>query len=106
MILTPDLQERKNLMLSMADAFVVLPGGLGTMDELFVVLTSAQLRVFVKPIVVVITGGYFASLGALLEQIVAEGFARPDIGALYRMSPTPEDAMAFLVQSLGNPPRA
>lgn len=105
-ILTPDLQERKNLMLSMADAFVVLPGGLGTMDELFEVLTSAQLRVFAKPIVVVNTGGYFASLGALLEQIVAEGFARPDIGALYRMSPTPEDAMAFLTQSLGSPPRA
>ena len=47
-VITPDLQTRKQLMLSMSDAFVVLPGGLGTLDEYFEVVTSAQLRVFGK----------------------------------------------------------
>jgi len=105
-ILTSDLQERKRLMLSMADAFVALPGGLGTMDEIFEVLTSAQLHLFRRPLVLLDTGGFFRSLRALLERIVAEGFARPDIAALYWMAPTPEDAIAFLAQSLGRPPRA
>ena len=75
-ILTPDLQKRKNLMLSMADAFVAMPGGLGTMDEFFEVITSAQLGVFRKPIVLLDTKGFFTALNALLEQIVAQGFAR------------------------------
>ena len=51
LIITPDLQLRKTRMLAMADAFVVLPGGPGTMDEFFEVVTSAQLGVLAKPIV-------------------------------------------------------
>ena len=101
-ILTPDLQQRKNLMLSMADAFVALPGGLGTMDEFFEVLTSAQLGELHKPIVLLDTGGFFTTLKALLDHIVAQGFARKDISELYRIVRAPEDVM----QALGSPPRA
>jgi uncharacterized protein (TIGR00730 family) len=96
------LQERKRLMLSLSDAFVALPGGLGTMDEFFEVLTSAQLGELHKPIVLLDTGGFFTTLKALLDQIVAQGFARKDIGDLYRIVPTPEEVM----QALGSPPRA
>jgi uncharacterized protein (TIGR00730 family) len=81
-VITPDLQSRKNLMLSLSDAFVVLPGGLGTFDEYFEVLTSAQLRVLGKPIIIVNIENYFAPLKALLDQITGEGFARPEIVAL------------------------
>jgi hypothetical protein len=95
-ILTPDLQQRKNLMLSMADAFVALPGGLGTMDEFFEVITSAQLCVFAKPIVLLNTLGFFTALEALLEHIVAEGFARKGISELYHIASTPEEVIEAL----------
>src|SRR6185312_11457770 len=62
LIVTPHMQERKMLMLQMSDAFVVLPGGLGTMDEFFDVATEAQLGVHRKPIVVVNVDGYFDAL--------------------------------------------
>jgi uncharacterized protein (TIGR00730 family) len=101
-IFTPDLQERKRLMLSMAEAFVVLPGGLGTMDEFFEVVTSAQLGELHKPIVLLDTGGFFTTLKVLLDHIVAQGFARKDISGLYRIVPAPED----VIQALGRAPRA
>ena len=50
LIVTPDLQQRKARMLALADAFVILPGGLGTLDEYFEVITTTQLRVHAKPI--------------------------------------------------------
>ncbi len=60
--ITTDLQERKRRMLEEADGFVILPGGLGTLDEFFEVITSAQLDVFAKPIVVLDTNGFYAPL--------------------------------------------
>ena len=96
LVLTADLQERKRLMLSMADAFVALPGGLGTMDEFFEVLTSAQLGELHKPIVLLDSGGFFAHLKVLLDHIVAEGFARKDIAELYHIASKPEDVMEAL----------
>lgn len=95
-IVTPDLQSRKNLMLSIADAFVVLPGGLGTLDEYFEVITSAQLKVFKKPIIVLDAKGYFAPLKTLLEHVAKQGFARPEILTLHHFVPTAEDAVATL----------
>lgn len=95
-IVTPDLQSRKNLMLSLADAFVVLPGGLGTLDEYFEVITSAQLHVFAKPIVVLDAKGYFQPLKALLEHVTKQGFARPEILKMHHMVATPDEALATL----------
>lgn len=102
-IVTADLQSRKTLMLSLADAFVVLPGGLGTLDEYFEILTTAQLRVFRKPIVVVDVNGYFAPLKALLDQVTGHGFARPEILAMQSVVTTAEDAMAVLDRQLAPP---
>ena len=69
LIVTPHLQERKNLMLQMSDAFLILPGGLGTFDEFFEVATEAQLGVHAKPIIVVNVSGYFDGLDAIEEFI-------------------------------------
>src|SRR6185436_9684482 len=55
LVIVPDMQVRKQIMLEKSDAFVILPGGLGTLDELFEVLSIAQLRVHSKPIVIVDT---------------------------------------------------
>ncbi|HUO92655.1 MAG TPA: TIGR00730 family Rossman fold protein [Rhizomicrobium sp.] len=95
-LITPDLQTRKLKMLAMSDAFIILPGGLGTLDEYFEVVTSAQLRVFAKPIIVVDVGGYYAPLLALLENIVKQGFAKPEALKLHHRVTTADDAIATL----------
>ena len=95
-VFSPGLPERKKLMMDLAEAFVVLPGGLGTMDEFFEVATSAQLRVFSKPIVLLNTAGFFDPLKALLDHIVANGFAREDSARLYQVASAPEDVIAAL----------
>ncbi len=104
-VLVPDMQERKRLMLSLADAFAVLPGGLGTLDEFFEVITSAQLLVLAKPIVLLDINGFFEPLQTLLDGIVAQGFARKDIATLYRRAPTPEEAIDHIAANLDRMPR-
>lgn len=95
-ILTPDLFQRKALMMERSDAFVCLPGGNGTMDEFFEVLTSAQLDVHAKPIVVVNVEAFFDPLLSLLDQIVAKGFAKPDVLKLFHVCATPQEAIVLL----------
>lgn len=96
LVITPDLQQRKARMLALSDAFLLLPGGLGTMDEYFEVITTAQLLVHHKPIVVIDVKDYFQPLKALLEHIVAQGFARQQVAALHRFVATPEEAMSMI----------
>jgi uncharacterized protein (TIGR00730 family) len=74
-IITPSIQERKERMIALSDAFVLLPGGLGTLDEFFEVLTEAQLGAHSKPIVVINLKGYFDPLQAMLTHVIAKGFA-------------------------------
>jgi uncharacterized protein (TIGR00730 family) len=96
MIVVDDLHERKKLMLTMADGFAVLPGGLGTLDEFFEVITSVQLSVFDKPMALLDTHGFFAPLDALIEQVVAQEFAGERIRAFYRRAASPEQAIEYL----------
>jgi len=96
LIVTTNLQERKTLMLKIADAFLVLPGGLGTLDEFFEIVTEAQLGVHQKPIVVVNVDGYFDPLDSMLRAIVARGFARPMIFDLYHLAEGVEAALKIL----------
>ena len=90
------LFARKQKMMELADAFVVLPGGLGTMDEFFEVLGSAQLGQHEKPIVLVNLDGYFAPLLALVDHIVQSGFAHYEFASHYRVVTSPDEAMAAL----------
>lgn len=100
LIVTPHMQERKALMLQMSDAFVILPGGLGTFDEFFEVTTEAQLGVHAKPIILVNVNGYYDSLNALMHQMVETGFAREAVLKLYQMTGNAADALALLNQAL------
>jgi uncharacterized protein (TIGR00730 family) len=68
------LHERKARMAELSDAFVTLPGGLGTLEELAEVLSWAQLDLHAKPIGLLDVGGYFAALEAFLDRAVSEGF--------------------------------
>jgi uncharacterized protein (TIGR00730 family) len=104
LVITPDLYQRKERMLVLGDAFVILSGGLGTLDEFFEVLTSAQLGVHQKPIIVVNTAGFYDPLKALLDHVVSRGFARKEIAALFTMVETPDEAMAVIRQALAAAP--
>ena len=93
LIVVPDMQQRKAIMLERADAFIALPGGLGTFDEIFEVLSTAQLQVHKKPLVLIDCGGYFAPLKTLLAAVVRQGFAIRSIENFYRVVTTPEAAL-------------
>ncbi|HEX3672971.1 MAG TPA: TIGR00730 family Rossman fold protein [Rhizomicrobium sp.] len=99
LIVVPTLFARKERMIDMADAFVVLPGGIGTVDEFFEVLGAAQLGQHAKPIVVLNLGGFFAPLEALLDYIVKTGFAHYEFTSHYRMVATPQDVIEALEQA-------
>ena len=98
--IVPDLFVRKQQMIARSDAFVVLPGGLGTYDEFFEVLTAAQLGVHAKPIVVVNVKGYYDALDALVKATIAGGFAKPEVAGLYAMTPDADAALALLQKAL------
>jgi uncharacterized protein (TIGR00730 family) len=105
LIVTPHMQERKNLMLQMSDAFIVLPGGLGTFDEFFEVVTEAQLGVHAKPIIVVNVNGYYDALDAMLHAIIKAGFAKEMVLKLYYLADGAEAALEILEGALNAPAR-
>jgi uncharacterized protein (TIGR00730 family) len=72
------MHERKAMMAELADAFVAMPGGFGTLDELFEIITWAQLGFHQKPIALLNVGGYFDPLIRFIEHMAAEGFIKPD----------------------------
>ena len=96
-VVTDSMNERKARMFEAADAFAVLPGGLGTLDEFAEAFTGAQLRLHAKPIVLVNIKNYFDPLLALIDHFVAQGFARAAVKELIHVAPSVEDAMKILV---------
>ncbi len=70
------MHERKMMMATLADAFITLPGGLGTLDEMFEILAWAQLGIHRKPVGILNTGGYYDSMMAFLDHVETEGFLR------------------------------
>jgi len=78
MEVTPLIHQRKARMYELADAYIALPGGYGTLDELFETLTWAQIGVHAKPIGLLNVGGYFDPLLAMLDRAEAEGFIFPE----------------------------
>ncbi|MCW3476503.1 LOG family protein [Limobrevibacterium gyesilva] len=86
LIVTDSMHGRKRRMFEMADVFVTLPGGLGTLDETFEILTWRQLKLHDKPILICDIAGSAAPLLAMIEAAIAAGFARPDIRGLYEVT--------------------
>jgi uncharacterized protein (TIGR00730 family) len=80
--LVGSMHERKAEMAARSDAFVALPGGFGTLDELFEVLTWSQLGLHQKPVALLDVDGYFAPLVAFLDHATAEGLIRPEYRAM------------------------
>lgn len=96
---TRNMHERKKMMFDRSDAFIVLPGGLGTLDETFEIMTWAQLSLHKKPIILLNHKGYWSPLLELVENVVREGFASEANAALLQVAETAEEAMDLLKQS-------
>ena len=86
---TSSMHERKALMAELADGFIALPGGIGTLEELFEIWTWAQLGLHTKPCGLLNVDGYFDSLLDFLDHTVAAQFVRPDHRSLLFAETTP-----------------
>jgi len=95
-IVTQDMHERKRLMFEKADAFVALPGGIGTLEELVEQLTWAQLGRHKKPILLANIGGYWDPLVAMLEHMTAHNFIREKLWVPYLVAERIEDVLPAL----------
>lgn len=93
------MHTRKRMMVEKSDAFVILPGGLGTLDEAFEILTWKQLHLHDKPIVIADVDGYWRPLLGLLDHMVAQGFARIDRARLYSVADHIDGVFAALESS-------
>lgn len=95
-IMVESMHERKRIMFERSDAIVVLPGGFGTMDEMFEIITWKQLQFHEKPIVILNHEGYWNPLVALMENIINTGFARPETRTLYTVVDTIDDVITAI----------
>ncbi|MGH7492583.1 MAG: TIGR00730 family Rossman fold protein [bacterium] len=96
LVITSDLRERKAVMQARADAFIALPGGFGTLEEVFEILTSKQLGFHEAPIVFVNTESYYQPLFDFFEHIYHRRFAKPEHRELCRLVDSPEAALHYL----------
>ena len=96
---TKDMHERQANMAEMSDAGIFLPGGCGTFAELMELITWKQLGLYLKPIVLLNTNGYFDSLLNTLYQAVTQNFMRPVHADIWRVAPTPEEALKMALET-------
>ena len=97
-IITDNMHERKKLMFTNSDAIILLPGGPGSLDEFFEILTWAQLEVHKKPIVVINTQNYWDPLFSLIDHTISSGFADKSLKKLFTITNTANDAVEYLIQ--------
>lgn len=103
---TETMNARKSRMSELADAFVVLPGGFGTLDEFADVLTGAQLHRHAKPIILVNVKNYFAPLLKLIDHFIAEEFVAPAGRKLFKVAASPEEAIRILRERGSSAPKS
>lgn len=99
-IATADMHERKSRMAAMADAFVALPGGCGTIEEVMEVFTWRQLGLVAKPIVLLSTGGYWEPLVELVRHCAEQGFMKLSHEQLWTVAATPAEAISAIERQL------
>lgn len=100
LIVVGSMHERKRVMFERSEAFVILPGGLGTLDETIEITTWKQLRLHAKPIVLIDGVGYWAPLVRLIEEVIGEGFANPGTADLFTVVDSVEEALDAVARSV------
>jgi len=103
MIVVPDMHTRKRTMFERSDAFCILPGGVGTLDEMFEIVTWRQLHRHNKPIIVLNTAGYWSHLMKLFDQIIDAKFAHKGHNSLITVVDQPEDVIRTAEAELKSP---
>ncbi|MEV0897713.1 TIGR00730 family Rossman fold protein [Actinoplanes sp. NPDC049802] len=103
LVVTGDMGSRKNLMIDRSDAFLTLPGGLGTLDELFEVWTTATLDVHRKPIVLLDPDGFYDGLVRWLGGLVDQRFVRPVAMEMLLVARTVPEAVDLIEKALAGP---
>lgn len=96
LILTQDMRERKSIMAERADAFIALPGGFGTLEEMLEMITLKQLGQHSKPIVFINTEGFYQPLIDTFEAMFTLNFAKPHYRELYHVASGAEDALDYI----------
>jgi len=96
LIVTRDMRDRKAEMEARADAFVALPGGFGTLEEILEVLTLKQLRTHQKPIVLLNSGGFFDRLLGVFDQLYEQNFTKREYCLFYQVVKEPAEVFAHL----------
>lgn len=93
---TDNMHERKKMMFDRSDAFIVLPGGLGTLDETMEMMTWAQLSLHKKPIVLINYNGFWSPLIELIKHVTEDGFATQQHANLLTVVETADEALHYL----------
>lgn len=96
LIVTEDLRSRKHILAERGDAFIALPGGIGTLEEIIEVLSAKALKLHNKPIVLLNINGYWDPLLAMFEHGISQKFMKPRLKELYYVAPTVSDAIGHL----------
>ena len=94
--ITDTMHERKQLMADLSEGVVALPGGCGTLEELLEIITWKQLGLYIHPIVILNTNGYFDALIKQLNHAVDEHFMRQQHKAIWQVASTPDEAVELL----------
>jgi uncharacterized protein (TIGR00730 family) len=95
---TRTMHERKKLMFDLSDIFLTFPGGFGTLDETFEIITWRQIGLHEKPVVLLDTNGYFAKLIEFIDHAVAQGFIKPEHRQLFLTARSAEEALDLIDQ--------
>jgi hypothetical protein len=101
LVITETMAERKGLMLERAEAFIALPGGFGTLEELSEALTLKQLGYLDRALVLLNADGFYDRLSAFFEQLIALEFVRPDHRALYHLADDVAGALDYIESYAG-----
>jgi uncharacterized protein (TIGR00730 family) len=97
--LVDDMRERKRRLLTGSDAVIALPGGCGTLEELFEAITLKRLGIYLKPIVLLDTCGFYQPLDGFLHTVIAEHFMNPEHAAMWQLAPTPDAVLPTIANA-------
>lgn len=96
LIETETMHERKRMMADLSDGIIALPGGCGTMEELLEIITWKQLGLYLKPIVILNTNGFYNPLLEMLERAIDQHFMHRQHGSIWQVAQTPDEAIQLL----------
>lgn len=96
-IITKDMADRKTEMRKRSEAFISLPGGFGTLEEILEVITLKQLKYHTKPVVILNMNDFYSPLIQMFERFYEHSFAKPEFRNLYFIANTPEEAINYIL---------